>query len=479
MPLQQLFTSRKPYTATNYVAHHGKVFYDEDTGALRIGDGITPGGSLISYPLASSSTIGGVKLGPGVDLNPEGQIIINPAGLDFSFGDFYAFTNTGTNDGACLSSVNTNQDVNIVSNGSGMINVVGAFHVHKTNNTVQGALEVDPIFEVNADGQTFIRVPTTDTLLGAVEIIGSSTGDSIAPGLTGAMLHITGQLGLQNRLYFDGNGAYVAINGRRWNGSIATGTTAVLAGDDVLRINATAETSAGMPSTATVQIRMYALENQTPTTQGGAIDFIATPIGQPATTRLTAATITSTGTRSIRFFGPLSGNADTATTSSYTQSFNTSTLVAHAVQANTVVNSAQPTITSVGTLTNLSIATGGTLTTPKILINDGGIRTVNGGTACTIDFSVDSIILWTAPSGTANITLSNYTAGATVKLIIAMTTSRDINFGVDANANSSTGADAWNGAGAGAVDISNTAVHLTYTCVGSTAATTYVQVVAN
>jgi hypothetical protein len=142
----------------------------------------------------------------------------------------------------------------------------------------------------------------------------------------------------------------------------------------------------------------------------------------------------------------------------------------------TVVTSS---LTSVGTLTNLAIATGGTITTPKVVINDGGIRTISGGTTCTIDFAVDSIILWTAPAGTAAITLSNYTPGATVKLIIAMTTSRDITYGISAAANSSTGADNWNGAGGGAVDISNTAVRLEYTCITAVASGCYVAVTAN
>ena len=127
----------------------------------------------------------------------------------------------------------------------------------------------------------------------------------------------------------------------------------------------------------------------------------------------------------------------------------------------------------------MAIATGGTITTPRVVINDGGIRTISGGTTCTIDFATDSIILWTAPTGTAVITLSNYTAGARVKLIIALTTTRDITFGVAGVAYSSTGSDNWNGAGGGAVDISNTAVHLDYTCITALATGCYVAVTAN
>ena len=128
---------------------------------------------------------------------------------------------------------------------------------------------------------------------------------------------------------------------------------------------------------------------------------------------------------------------------------------------------------------NIAIGTSGRITTPKVIINDGGIRTISGGTTCTIDFAVDSLILWTAPSGTAAITLSNYTAGAKVKLIIALTTTRDITYGISSVALSSTGADNWNGAGAGAVDISNTAVHLEYTCFSGVAGGCYVAVTAN
>jgi hypothetical protein len=148
------------------------------------------------------------------------------------------------------------------------------------------------------------------------------------------------------------------------------------------------------------------------------------------------------------------------------------TLTGTALSATVVTSS----LTSVGTLTNLAIATGGTITTPRVVINDGGIRTVSGGTTLTIDFATDSIILWTAPSGTAAITLSNYTPGATVKLIIAMTTSRDVTYGISSAANSSDGTDNWNGAGGGSVSIANTAMHLEYTCITAVASGCYVKV---
>jgi hypothetical protein len=136
-------------------------------------------------------------------------------------------------------------------------------------------------------------------------------------------------------------------------------------------------------------------------------------------------------------------------------------------------------ISSTGNITggNLNISTGGTIHTPKVIINDGGIRTVAGGTALALDFSTDSIVLWTSPSGTATITLSNYTPGATAKVIIRVgTTSRDINFGVVDGNNSTTGSNNFNGSGAGSTSIANQAFILDYTCYDTTAANCYVQV---
>lgn len=342
MPLQQLFTSRKGYDASTYVARYGRMFFDEATGHLRLGDGSTPGGKIVSNlslaatsltpPInpyegelwynpstkelwayyngdfrgtinpATTSTLGGVKLGPGVILNGENQIIVDATGLDFSFGDFYAFTNTGTNDGACLSSINPNQDVNVVSNGTGTVNIVGIFNIHKTTSTIENSLSSDPVFVVDSDGQVQTYISQLDSNRGAFSIIGSSTGNTIPPGQPGAMLHVTGQLNQASRIYLDGNGNFTSIIGRRWNGSVATATQ-VLAGEDVLRIGSTAQTDTGMPSTSMAQIKFVAIENQTTSTQGSQIQFIVTTPGTPASTRVVGLVINA---NSVDIPGPVS-----------------------------------------------------------------------------------------------------------------------------------------------------------------------------
>jgi len=295
MAIRKFRTGQMSYNALTYVGTAGTLFYDEDNGALRISDGVTPGGSLISYPIASSSQIGGVKLGPGVVLNGEGQIIIDSEGLEFSFGDFAAIVGEYTDESeyALLSSINVDEDIVIASNGAGSVKAVGQFDIYKTNGSVTASLEdYEPFFRVKDDGQVRMLVPAEDPVEGAVEIIGSASGSYIPPGQPGAMLQITGNPELPARIYLDGNAEYASFVARRFNGTVAA-PTAVLANQDVLRINATAATTTGVGSVALAQIRITALENQTPTAQGSKITFTATPIGSAASARVDVATITT------------------------------------------------------------------------------------------------------------------------------------------------------------------------------------------
>jgi hypothetical protein len=558
-------------TQAEYVGVEGTIFWNESTGELRLSNGVTPGGSRVGFPIASSTELGGIKLGPGVILNQDNQVIIDSTGLDFSFGDLASTTGTYTNesDYAILQTINTNEDLVLASNGTGGIHVVGEFRINKTNGNLTDTLEAVPVFEVKSDGQVKILVPVVDSVSGAVSIVGSTTGQFVSPVNTGVMLHVTGNYavpGIPSRIYNDSQNAFAAFVARRYNGTVAS-PTAVLDNEEIMRISGTAHDGTSVPGAGNTRIVYKALGNQTLTNHGGAIELWTTPLN--STTLAKVATINNAdGITSTKFVGPLTGNvtgkadtagnADTVTNGVYTNgsyanpSWITS-LAASKVGLGSVENTALSTsthyigttsiqynrasasqtltgvsidgnagtatngvvttgsysdpswltiskskvglsaventalstwagssnITTVGTLTNLAIATGGTITTPRVVINDGGLRTVSGGTTCTIDFATDSIILWTAPSGAATITLSNYTAGATVKLIIALTTARDITYGIASAALSSTGLDNWNGVGGGSIDITNTAVHLEYTCITALAAGCYVKVTAN
>jgi hypothetical protein len=420
MAIYEFFTSRNNgTTADTYVGQAGRLFYDGFTGVLKISDGVTPGGANIQLPVATTSRLGGIKAGPGANVSVDGTLTIDTTGLPLTIG------NIEIND-ATISAVNANADLNLESNGSGNVQLIGNVHFHTTAEGPSG----NPYFTASGDGQITMYVPQAGANAGAVKIIGSTTGDSEPPGITGAMLHVTGNYGTPNRIYYDGNGDYVAWVGRRWNGNLAA-QTQVLAGQDVLRINATAYNLGGMPNVAIAQIGLSSLEDQTTTAQGSKIGFTVTPIGSSAASRVEVANVT----------------------------------VAYGLGATKI------------TTGNINVGASGTITTPRVVINDGGVRAISDGTAATIDFSKDSMVLWYRPSGTGTVTLTNYVAGATVRLHINIgATSRDINYGVAAGSNSSTGATVFNGSGAGSTDISDTTMQLVYTCYDGTAANTYVAV---
>ena len=91
MAIYDFFLSRNnaaTITAENYVGHVGRLFYDDTTGVIKLSDGVTAGGLDIPYTIATDTVVGGVKAGPGVTINAQGQILIDSAGLAFSFGDF-------------------------------------------------------------------------------------------------------------------------------------------------------------------------------------------------------------------------------------------------------------------------------------------------------------------------------------------------------------------------------------------------------
>lgn len=284
MALYEFWTSRNNSVANTaaYIGQVGRLFYDNTDGILKISDGVTPGGIRITYPIATTTTVGGIKAGPGANVSTDGTLTINTAGLPLSFGDFTANVNI-------LTLVNNNQNMVLATKGDAEVQLVGNIGFYKPDGLPPNVS--NRYFQATDDGQIMISVPAEDLLLGAVEIVGSSTGNVIAPGIVGAMLHVTGQLDIPNRVYFDGNGDYVSLVARRWNGSVAS-PTQVLAGEDILRINATAASNVGVPNVAVAQMRVTSLENQTSVAQGSSITFTVTPIGQSAANRVDVANIT-------------------------------------------------------------------------------------------------------------------------------------------------------------------------------------------
>jgi hypothetical protein len=452
--IQNLFTSRdNNANAETYVGQEGRIWWDPDTNAFYSSDGNTAGGIPVSLPAtanltinsltantatinnnlvvtgnispAANNKIGGIAPGPGIEISNTGLLTIDSAGLPVSFGDFFANVNQ-------LSTVNANEDMYLVSNGTGNINLIGGVNFFKPN----GFPPVDePFFRVKQDGQVQILVPAEDPIEGGVEIVGSAAGTYLTPGAAGTMLQLTGNPDVPCRFYIDGNSDYASIVGRRFNGNVAS-PTQVLADEFVLRINATAATNAGMGNVALAQIQFQALENQTTTAQGSAINFLVTPIGSPANARVEVANITvANGVTATKFTtaGTVSATGNITGGNIATAGIITATgnITGGNVAAATFTGNLTGTATTATTATNLAAATSilaGTLTIDPANINKTSASTqtftltglttshnivITAGTA--LDYGVSIVSAWASALNTLSITFHNY-SGAGVNL---------------------------------------------------------------
>jgi len=183
MSIRKLAAGEQAYDATTYVGTSGTLFYDEAIGVLRRSDGVTAGGFSIPFTIATDTIVGGIKAGPGVTINSAGQILLDSAGLEFSFGDFQGTSETyaagnpkAGEDYALLSSVNNNEDIVIASNGTGVVKILGDFSVRAPSGNADSVLLTEPIFRVDNDRNIRFLVPNVDSTTGAIEIIANTSG---------------------------------------------------------------------------------------------------------------------------------------------------------------------------------------------------------------------------------------------------------------------------------------------------------------
>ena len=292
MAIYDFFLSRNgspSITAGNYVGHVGRLFYDSATGEIRISDGVTAGGLSIPITRATNTRIGGVKGGAGVTINSEGQILIDSAGLEFSFGDFESIVGTyavghpdAGEDYALLRSVDSNEDVVIASNGTGVVKVIGEFSVRKTNATIDGSLLYTPSFRMSADGIAHFVVDGTGTEAG-IEVTANEEGYHVEPINTGTLLHMTGHTDDVARQYIDGVNNYPILVGRRYNIAAAAPSQS-LSGDVLFRIAANGALADGsFAALGPGRIEFRATENQSTGNQGGSVSIYATANGSTST----------------------------------------------------------------------------------------------------------------------------------------------------------------------------------------------------
>jgi hypothetical protein len=400
--IQNIFTSRdNNANSVTYVGQTGRIWWNPDTNAFYSSDGNTAGGVPISVANTANVTlntatitgnlvvlgnispagnnkVGGIFPGPGVVIGNTGQLTINSANLPISFGNFTASNNV-------LSIVNVDENMILITSGNAEVQLIGNVGFYKPDGLPPNT--ANRYAEFNKDGQVTFYIPTADAD-GAIRIIGSTSGNSIPPGQTGAMLHVTGQLSIPNRLYFDGNDNYVSLVTRRFNGNVSV-PTQVLAGQDVFRLNATAATNAGVGNVAFAQIRATALENQTTTAQGSQLVFTVTPVGSDANARVDVANITTAnGVNATKF--------TTAGTISATGN----------ITGGNVLTSGLVSVT--GNITGGNVLTGG-LVSATGNITGGNVLT-SGLVNVTANITGGNILTGGLVSATGNITGGNVTA---------------------------------------------------------------------
>jgi hypothetical protein len=401
--IQNLFTSRdNNANAETYVGQQDRLWWNPDTNAFYVNTANVAGGTPVTLPAtanvtintltantatinnnlvvtgnispAANNKIGGIAPGPGVTIDSNGILLIDTAGLPFSFGDFTGLVGTypsdypdparQNQDYAILSSVNSNEDIVLASNGTGAVRVVGDFSVRRADGNLNSALEEEPIFRVSSDGQVQMLVPGADSTEGAVTIVGGLDGVFQAPVNTGVMLHITGIAGdpaVPSRVYNDAQNSFSAIVSRRYNGTAAA-PTAVLDGEEIMRLSGTAHNGTEIPGTGNQRIIYKALGNQTPSNQGGTMEFWATPLN--STTLTQVATIdNANGVTATKF--------TTAGTVSATGNI-TGGNVTTAGIASTGSLTASTTISATGNIT------GGNILTAGLISATGGITSGDG-----------------------------------------------------------------------------------------------------
>lgn len=91
MTIQKIKSGRvNSITANEFVGEKGTIFYNEDTGELRLSDGHTLGGNSV-IPVASPTTPGLVKIGAGITIGADGTISATSSGGGVS--DYNQLTN--------------------------------------------------------------------------------------------------------------------------------------------------------------------------------------------------------------------------------------------------------------------------------------------------------------------------------------------------------------------------------------------------
>jgi cytoskeletal protein CcmA (bactofilin family) len=147
-----------------YIGEPGQIFFSNDTGEIRISDGVTPKGKPV-YVAVTNANIG--------------NLVIT---------------------GSTIEALNTDEDLNLNTNGSGNVNIYGSFKVHTDglNSTVSFDAAASGLLTINAPN------PVPSGSSGALNIVGSADGSFMPVTGAGGMIHITGNPDTLARVTIDG-----------------------------------------------------------------------------------------------------------------------------------------------------------------------------------------------------------------------------------------------------------------------------------
>jgi hypothetical protein len=250
MATQRIFTSRTKTAFNTFVGNKGLLFYNENTGELRLSDGRTPGGTPVFTAVTTAS-----------------------------IGDLLIAKTT-------IGSIRANEDIRLQSNGTGTVAVIGGFNV--TTPAPSNVL----VMEIPQNGFVNFYAAQQLTADSAFEIIGSSNGAAIKPTNTGVMLQVTGNYNASSRIYNDSSNSYAVYTGRRYDGT-ASSPTAVQAGEDIVRYGGSAYNGSILPVAGNARMAYTALETQTVNAGGSSISFWTTPVGSPTSSIAPVMTLTN------------------------------------------------------------------------------------------------------------------------------------------------------------------------------------------
>lgn len=379
MSLRKLRAARvNTVSANQYAGEFGSIFWNETTGELRLSDGVTLGGLPIALSYSTVNTvgavkpgnglvvepdgklninngpafyfdaenklrlfpatpdqIGGIKLGPGVTTNDQGQLVVDASGLPLNIGDLQI-------DGASISTVNNDEDINLITQGTGALNFYGGggFIVHRDGLLSEHAFTVTP------EGYVTVSVPTLGS--GATGmLINGNGGEPVPTTVSGVTLRTVGNDGMINTMAIDSHGTGVfptlTFRASRGTGEVPTATKT---NDVIGRVGAAgwgATTFVTDPSNgrAPTSINFVATEDYTDAHGGSKIEFYTSPTA--GTTRTLSATILPAGITAVTFTGNLIGNITGTAPAG---------LLTGTALSNNVVSSS---LTSVGVLANLTV----------------------------------------------------------------------------------------------------------------------------